>query len=121
MTALFILGLWGILRFGTRLQAPPFVGGRWVEQTDGATRTPLLLNVAQSGVFLQLQTGDALTVQYKLHELTRDELTINATLRADDLPAIRLMLEANPAVLRLDPLEGRAVMFVREEGPVSKP
>lgn len=121
MTALFILGLWGILRFGTRLQAPPFVGGRWVEQTDGPSPSPLLLNIAQSGVFLQLQPGDAPAVRYKLHNLSRDELTINATLHANDRPAIRLMLEANLAVLRLDPLEGRAVTFVREEEPVSKP
>ena len=106
--------LWGILKVGSRLQAPPNWAGKW--QVAEPALPPREAEIAQSGLYFHVRLGDEPARPYKLErqsetyvlagngESRRAEFergdtwtTLKLTDPTGQSPTIRLIRETKPA------------------------
>ena len=59
LVGLPLAGLFGILRLGSRLEAPPAIGGAWAVTAAPGAALPDSLHLSQSGVHLSVTAGGA--------------------------------------------------------------
>jgi len=101
----FVAGLWGILRAGSKLRAAPDVAGTW--NGDG----PALV-VEQSGVWVRVKRDGAKVESYKMVNVT-DGTPRRAVWRGEAGKVVAMEFEAASARLTLAPFPDGPVSFTR--------